>query len=142
SPPVSSSGRRLVIDNCLQVGGGFLLGSGRLGPRQAAFVRLARNTCVVEEWPLGFWLELEEQGYREGGRPVTLLRVEASASVFDARSVFHFSQHQPGKLFPPRDAEPLLRQLVGWQGQRNLYALSGPFLQLSTKAKGPDPASP
>src|SRR5262249_1202376 len=48
----------------------------------------------------------------------------------------------PGKLFPPRDAEWLLRQLVGWQGQRNLYALSGPFLQLGTKAKGLDPASP
>ena len=98
-------------------------------------MQLTRNTCLTDDTPFGFWLpDADRRGIR--------LRVQATGNVFDARSVVDFRELSPHKFIPPLEAEGLLRELLTWQGQGNLYAVNGPFLRLSTHEEDFEPAGP
>jgi hypothetical protein len=136
------SGQHLTIDNCtsLQTESDFHFHYRPFDVNEAALVRLTRNTCV-QPASVGFRFGRDEMPSAPP-RGKEVLRLEASGNIFDARSVFHFVQDQPGGPLPARQAEAWLAQLVSWQGQANLYALNGPFLWLDTRENDLEPARP
>jgi hypothetical protein len=128
---VDRPGQRLVIDNCLLTqsarGGCFPQFSAK-----GALVQLTRNTFRTRE--MVFWFD---QGFDKPPSPnhvdqrVKLNRIDTSANIFNASFVFQFDHNLPEKLFPPREAARHLAHMFGWEGERNLYAVDGPFVDIA-----------
>ena len=66
-------------------------------------------------------------------RTVPALRLEASDNVFHTRHVFEF-QHQVKAALPLGEADACMARMVGWQGDRNVYAVDGVILKLTRAA--------
>ncbi len=131
----SGPGQRLIIDNCVQTGGQFsFFGYDLVERKEAAFIQVTRNTFHRKGTLFAFSLKRDEAPSLPDGAPrAKLLRVEASGNLFDvdgALSEWEIIQVPPGKILPPVDSKAFLTQKLGWQGQRNLYAVDGPFLRV------------
>jgi len=107
--------RLRVLESCVFVGGAAL----DLPP--GGEVRLTRNTVVSPDHALilGLYVPAEEV------ERIEPLRVEASANVFDGRTLLVF-HHELGSLAggptpEPAEAEALLRRMVEWRDRGNLY---------------------
>jgi hypothetical protein len=135
------AGQRVIMDNCLQIAGGFGLEAANLEEKRPAVIRLTRTTR--QDGSVGFWFFPDKApALRGADRPGKLVRVEASGNIFDAASPMRLAQMLPDKVLPPDDAQGLLAEFVGWQGQRNLYAVDGPFLRQTAMDKFHDSAKP
>jgi len=142
-PVLTAPGERLIVDNCLLTG--RVLINHRMGQPGDASIRLTRNTVRTDG--VVFQLDAfdnETEKFATADWTVKALRVEASDNLFRASNILSFGQGSK-EVLPPGDTEACLARMVGWQGERNLYAADGDFLYLqraSPWANLPPPAIP
>jgi hypothetical protein len=78
----------------------------------------------------------------EENLPAPPFRVSASADIFHPGCGLGFYQnfplYAPGAL-PSAEAEALLRKIVDWQGQRNVFAQPGNFISLGAMREALEP---
>jgi hypothetical protein len=118
-------GGQMVVDNCLVRGRthAVVLHCHRRN-LQGVSVRLTRSVLGAD-LPITVWI------FTAPDAPAPI-RLDASASIFDAQGhVLEFRHCAGDRPVPPGEAEALLRRLVGWHGQRNLYPEGIPLLNLT-----------
>jgi hypothetical protein len=132
------SRQRVAIENCLLTGEVGI--DWRDLELKEAFVRLAHNTFRFDKNALGCNLvgqaAPELNGLQEHAR---FAHVEASGNVFATDPVFSFDQYQPVKTLPPLEAQEFVARMLGWQGERNLYAVAHDFLRLTVNGEFSEP---
>jgi len=134
------TGKRLVIDNCLLTA--FARVNTHEQYKAKGAVQLTRNTFRTRFG--AFWFS---QGLDKAPSPKDLdqrakvLSIEASGNILDASFVFQFVQEPPEKRLPTSETASHLAHAVGWVGERNLYAVDGPFgfLNLATTVEPTTP---
>lgn len=126
-------GQQLIMDNCVQSHSGFRLEPGMLDDKRPALIRITRNTCIAVTMGhvVAFWLFSDKRPPPRDVKRTTKLRVETLGNIFDACNALHVARELPDNILPTDDVERLLTQTISWQGQRNLFALQGHFLQHS-----------
>jgi len=124
-------GRLRVMDNCVQVGG-YPQGLVHYQPTDDLEMRLTHNTLVSASTyaTLHFYLANAPAAKNTG-----IIRLEATANIFDARPALGFSQSDEylskNKLLDPSEAESLAVRLLAWRDRRNLYSTGGASVQWS-----------
>ncbi|MCI0683913.1 MAG: serine/threonine protein kinase [Gemmataceae bacterium] len=135
SPPAG----QLALENSVIAGEiGVAFWFENRGLRDVA-LRMVHNTLCVRTC-IQFSLNREPDPAPEADspRPVS---VEAIANVVDARKAVLLFDQTAASFEPPRDvlhpveAEKLLRRLLGWREQQNLYPEAVDFLNLSVKSE-------
>jgi sugar lactone lactonase YvrE len=124
-------GGRLVMENCVTLGGGFGLGVVFTAPpARGASARLRQNTLAAG-WSVLVQLDVPVAVPGPNASPEeTSLTLTAEGNVFDADSaVVALVQTgvslQRSKALSPAEAEALLPGLLTWRGQRNMYPSCG-----------------
>jgi hypothetical protein len=124
-------------------GQNFELDDEPLSAKEAT-VRLTHNTFISHGHTLG--LQLWHDKDRADKQQHNAVRIATFGNIYDARSsVLAFVQQESPKALSPAQAEAFLPQMLTWQGERNLYAVGGPFLTLGiagTTFQRPAPANP
>jgi serine/threonine protein kinase len=132
STPVKS----LVVDNCVATESAQIT-FWTVGAKESP-VRLSRNTWRTEMAP--FWFQTwnpdrPDDTVKPPDEGVKVLRVEASANIFDGGSVFDW-HCGPNRVFP----ESVLPKLVSWKGEGNVFAGRGPLIDVQRGKLSPEPA--
>jgi serine/threonine protein kinase/tetratricopeptide (TPR) repeat protein len=125
-------GKSLIVDNCVFTS---KIASGhRAGDSGDGVLRLTRNTFRTGGPAFRFnAYDSETDTFAAADWTIPALHVEASGNVFHAYHALEFQQETKAPLLPG-EAEPCLARMVDWQGEQNLYAVSGPFLKLTRRA--------
>jgi serine/threonine protein kinase len=114
-------------------------------PAHDVSIRLTRNTFLGPAMFV-FLDILPQEAVRDGDQAPPGLRVEATETIIHCRDFGfgfgqHFTQKNPGaNVLGPAEAEALLRRLLVWRGQRNLYAEQ--FNDFLILGKGLKPTQP
>jgi hypothetical protein len=129
-----------VITNCL-VASHVEVGYITVDNKKPASVQLVNNTVVTPTRVLGLPIPMEKwQHALKGDGTNKVLRVEATGNVLVAGSAL--TGWVDDKVVPASEVEAILAKGVGWKGERNLFSLSGPFLNLAASEKAPAPPKP
>jgi hypothetical protein len=118
-----SASATLTVDNCLLVGGyGASVGGWDAPDRWPSSIRLTHNTLRVH-YSLAFWFSKDLSQVTRGASDKRL-RVDAVGNVMGTVGL-NLNQDSGEKPLPAAEIEALLRRLVAWKDENNLYPQSG-----------------
>jgi hypothetical protein len=126
-------GTRLTMDNSLATAC-LMMNWGPGDPREGS-IRLTRSTLrTARSFAFEFLAPDRDDGkFAEADWTTKAFQVEASSNLIHSSEVLQFIQVAL-KMLPPGEAEACLPRIVGWQGERNVYAVDRPFLGLMGRA--------
>jgi hypothetical protein len=118
--------RKLVLENCV-CAGQVAIQSDYWDPKEDVEIRLSRSTLLA---PLWLWTS---KGLKDvKAKP---MRVETSGNVFDVSSIL-LVELSNIQLHPPLEPEAIVRRLVSWRGDENVYAVGASSID-TDRAIGP-----
>jgi hypothetical protein len=139
------SGARVMVENCL-----FRTNLHAIHSFYASAatndvsIQIARSTFASKNAPLALSLTCPGPAGMEGPQARKPIRLEVSGSVFDSPSLLAFGQHKdftPEVLEPAR-AEAMLRWLLEWRGERNIFPTGSVSVQWWADYKVQSPRGP
>jgi hypothetical protein len=119
----------LVMENCLQVGGGSIWMQFDKPKGERVAVRLNHNTFIGRN----FFSLVIPKPPKDGGNALNLaLRVETLANVFDLGSLLVLYSFDEKEIVLFLEGEASVKQFASWSGKGNLFCIRDSFLNGKT----------